>query len=223
VKNLLKEGFTPGILPEGDTGSRKTGVIPGQVYHTGDLMLDAALLFKDKALEQSSLLNDLALEGRPFILATIHRAENLDDPAALGEILQALHVLHKSMPVVFPVHPRTRQIIEQYRMPLQLLTVPPLGYLDMIALAQACQHVITDSGGLAREAFFFHKPSVIVMQNPFWPEIFEQGPSLQANADSSDILKKFQALGDKGKPFNTTIFGDGTAAEKISDILLASW
>lgn len=209
MENLLKEGYN--------------GAIASQVYNTGDLMLDAALLFKDKAREQSSLLSNLGLAGKPFILATIHRAENLDDPEALGEILKALHILHKSMPVIFPVHPRTRQIIEQHRIPLQLLTVPPIGYLDMIALAQACQYVVTDSGGLAREAFFFHKPSVIVMQTPFWPEIFEQGPSLQASADSDDILKKFQALGSKGKPFNTTIFGDGTAAEKISEILLASW
>jgi UDP-GlcNAc3NAcA epimerase len=227
MENLLKEGFTAGKLSDGNTGSRQAGTIrgaiAGQIYNTGDLMLDAALLFKNKAREQSSLLSDLGLEGKPFILATVHRAENLEDPKTLGEILKALHVLHKSMPVVFPVHPGTRQIIEQHQMSLQLLTVPPIGYLDMIALAQASQHVITDSGGLAREAFFFHKPSVIIMQNPFWPEIFEQGPSLQACADSEDILKKFRALGDNGKPFNTTIFGDGKAAEKISDILLASW
>ena len=206
MENLLKEGYSP-----------------GKIYNTGDIMLDAALLFKDKAREQSSLLRGLALEGKPFILATIHRAEHLDNPEALGEILKALNILHRSLPVVFPVHPRTKQVIDGYRIPLQVFTVPPVGYLDMIALTQASQHVITDSGGLAREAFFFHKPSIVVMRNPFWPEIFEHGPCLQASAKDTDILEKFQELGGKGLPFNTAVFGDGAAAEKISDILLASW
>jgi UDP-GlcNAc3NAcA epimerase len=230
MENLLKEGYTPG----GDTGDGKNGAIPGaesrkshaisgQIFNTGDIMLDAALLFKDKARNQSSLLRSLALEGTPFLLATIHRAENLDNPEALGEILKALNILHRSQPVVFPVHPRTRQVIDQHRIPLQVLTIPPVGYLDMIALTQACQHVITDSGGLAREAFFFHKPSIIVMRNPFWPEIFEHGPCLQSGAEQGEILERFQALGNKNEPFNTAIFGDGTAAEKISDILLAAW
>ncbi len=244
VENLLKEGFTPGRNQVGNPGEGKEAIsgtenpksgkisgmengknhgISGQIFNTGDIMLDAALLFKDKAREQSSLLRNLTLEGKPFILATIHRAENLDNPRALGEILTALNILHRSQPVVFPVHPRTRQVIDQHRIPLEVFTIPPVGYLDMIALTQACQQVVTDSGGLAREAFFFHKPSVIVMQNPFWPEIFEHGPSLQANAAEEEILEKFQALGNKNEPFNTTIFGDGTAAEKIRDILLAAW
>lgn len=205
------------------SGAGGSGVIDSLVYNTGDLMLDAALLFKDKARERSSLLRQLDLEGKPFILATIHRTENLEDPGVLREILHALHVLHRSLPVVFPVHPRTRQLIDQHGIPLQVLSVPPIGYLDMIALVQACRHVITDSGGLSREAFFFHKPSVIVMQHPFWPEILEHGPSLQADADSSDILEKFQALGNSSTPFKTELFGDGHAAERISDILLRSW
>lgn len=237
MENLLKEGYTAGggagVSGQIEAGKKDgergqpavggSGVIDSLVYNTGDLMLDAALLFKDKAREQSLLLRQLGLEGKPFILATIHRAENLDDPEALREILHALHVLHRSLPVVFPVHPRTRQLIDQHRIPLQVLTVPPIGYLDMMALVQGCRHVITDSGGLSREAFFFHKPSIIVMQHPFWPEILGSGSCMQADADSTDILEKFQGLENNSTPFKTELFGDGHAAEKISDILLASW
>lgn len=213
VENLRREGYTVG----------KGGAIASLVYNTGDLMLDAALLFKDTARKQSSLLRQLGLEGKPFVLATIHRAENLDHPEALREILQALHMLNQRIPVVLPVHPRTRQMIDQHRIAIEFITIPPIGYLDMMALIQACQHVITDSGGLSREAFFFCKPSVIVMEQPFWPEILEHGPCLQANADCADIVAKFHALETSRAPFQTELFGDGHAAEKITDILLASW
>ena len=98
--------------------------------------------------------------------------------------------------------------------------IPPVGYLDMLALIQASAYVITDSGGLSREAFFFRKPSVVVMQNPFWPEIFDNSPSLAATAGTEIILEKFRALRLTGRPFETGIFGDGHAAEKIAELIL---
>ena len=230
VENLLREGFTAGdvgpVSGAGDSsgvGAGKRGAIASLVYNTGDLMLDAALLFKDRAREQSSLLRQLGLKGKPFILATIHRTENLDHPEALREILQALVVLHQDMPVVFPLHPRTKRLIDQYGIAADIHTIDPVGYLDMMALVQACQHVITDSGGLSREAYFFRKPSVIVMERPFWPEILQHGPCLQANADRLDIVEKFRALGSNLLPFQPELFGDGHAAEKMADILLSIW
>ena len=235
VDNLLQEGFreapAPDPLPP-YTGIPNPGLpnhtglpnrSPGQVYLTGDLMLDAARLCKDQATHQSSVLREHSLEGRPFILATIHRAENTGDPATLRAILQALDRLHTEIPVLFPLHPRTRQIMDGLDLPVRVIMTPPVGYLDMLALVQSCQYVITDSGGLSREAYFFEKPSLVIMNNPFWPEIFEAGPSLQTKADMKEILQRFGELANSGRSFRAGIFGDGQAASRISSILSAAF
>jgi UDP-GlcNAc3NAcA epimerase len=105
-------------------------------------------------------------------------------------------------------------------MELRLITTPPLGYLDMLALVQAAGYVVTDSGGLSREAFFFQKPSVTVMKQMFWPEISLHGPSLAAAADTDSILTTFCALQGPLRSFDTRVFGDGHAAEKIGRLIL---
>lgn len=202
VDNLLKEGMPA-----------------TRVFNAGDLMLDASLLFADHARQVSSLPRDLTGD-RPFVLATIHRAENTDDPVRLGGILQALHAIHSDIPVIFPVHPKTRQVIDRCGLPLELIATPPLGYVDMLALVQTASYVITDSGGLSREAFFFAKPALVVMESPFWPEIFENGPCLSAKADPALILKRFLELTGLDRPFVKGVFGEGQAAGKIGEIIL---
>jgi UDP-GlcNAc3NAcA epimerase len=196
------------------------GMPPGTVHHTGDLMLDAALFYGRRAKQGSSYPGALLAPGQPFVLATIHRAENTDDPEALRQIVSALNDIHPEIPVVFPVHPRTTRALTDHRISLKVIPTPPLGYLDMLALVQASSFVITDSGGLSREAFFFCKPSIIVMKHPFWPEIFDNGPGKPSLADTRLILERFNAVRLDPRPFDTTVFGDGHAAEKISDILL---
>jgi UDP-GlcNAc3NAcA epimerase len=204
VNNLLKEGMSAAT-----------------VYNTGDLMLDAALLFGQRAKDSSTLVRQFLPDGQPFVLATIHRAENTDDPQVLAAVLEALHQIHNDIPVIFPVHPRTRQVIDAHGMELRLITTPPLGYLDMLALVQAAGYVVTDSGGLSREAFFFQKPSVIVMRQMFWPEISLHGPSLAAAANQTNsILTTFRALQGPLRSFDTRVFGDGHAAEKIGRLIL---
>jgi UDP-GlcNAc3NAcA epimerase len=202
-ENLLREGHDP-----------------RRVLNTGDLMLDAALLFARKANEESTLPATLFPEGRPFVLTTIHRAENTDDPRALAAILAALHEIHKEIPVVFPMHPRTQQVIDTYGFPFDLIATPPLSYLDMLALMQAARYVVTDSGGVAREAFFFQKSAVVVMNKTFWPEIEANSPSLAAPADTARILQQFDTMASSNKAFLTGVFGNGQAAEKISQGIL---
>lgn len=192
----------------------REGVSAHRVINSGDLMLDAALLFARRALD-STLPATLFPDGSPFVLTTIHRSENTD-PAALAAILRALHRIHEEIPVVFPLHPRTKQVIEAHRLPFRLISTPPLGYLDMLALMQAARYVVTDSGGLAREAFFFQKPTVVVMKKVFWPEIEENSPSLTAPADTEKILRQFRTMSSSDKAFRTGVFGQGQAAEKIS-------
>jgi UDP-GlcNAc3NAcA epimerase len=194
----------------------REGMPAARIHHTGDLLLDAALLFARQAQEYSTLPASLVPDGRPFVLATIHRAENTDDPAALGAVLEALHQIHRQIPVVFPLHPRTRQAIERHRLSFDLIGTPPLGYLDMLALLQAAGFVVTDSGGLCREAFFFQKPSLVVMERLFWPEVLEYGPNLTAGAETDTLVRQFNALSHQQRPFRPDVFGDGHAAEKIS-------
>lgn len=194
----------------------REGHAPDRILNTGDLMLDAALLFARRAIEASNLPAILFPDGCPFVLTTIHRAENTDDPRALGAILAALHEINQEIPVVFPLHPRTRQVIETHRLPFKLISTPPLSYLDMLALMQAARYVVTDSGGVAREAFFFQKSAVVVMKKTFWPEIEENSPSLAAPADTHRILQQFHAMAASNKAFRTGVFGNGQAAEKIS-------
>jgi UDP-GlcNAc3NAcA epimerase len=215
-ENLTREGFGEG------------GPIHSEVHVCGDLMLDAAFRFAERA-RQSGVLGGLPGIGKPgeqgedrgsaFILATIHRAENTEEPGALREILTALNTLHDRIPVVFPMHPRTRQALDGTGIVPRFVISPPLGYLDMLSLVQSCRSVITDSGGLAREAFFFSKPALVVMQNPFWPELFSHGRCLQAGALSSDILRRQEQLDQLSGPWMRDIFGDGHAAAKISEIL----
>jgi UDP-GlcNAc3NAcA epimerase len=213
-ENLLREGFGKG------------GPIRSEVHVCGDLLLDAALLFAERA-RQSGVLqglpggvwNGTKGVGPEFILATIHRAENTEEVGALREIIEALNTLHDEIPVVFPMHPRTRQALDQAGIVPRFVISPPLGYLDMLSLVQACQSVITDSGGLSREAFFFRKPTLVVMQNPFWPELFSHGRCLQAAALTPDILEKQKRLQTLSGPWTPDVFGDGRAAARISEIL----
>lgn len=196
------------------------GMPAERVHWTGDLMLDAALHFAAHSRETSGLAEELGMAGRAFALATIHRAENIDRPAELAEIIAALNRIHSELPVVFPVHPRTRRAMESQGLRPDVLCCPPLGYMDMLSLVQATSLVITDSGGLSREAFFFQKPSVIVMNRPFWPEILEHGPSMAAPADAELIVASFRALAARLRPFDTSAFGDGHAAETISHYII---
>jgi UDP-GlcNAc3NAcA epimerase len=207
-ENLLKEGF-------------RDGSIPSLVFNAGDLMLDAAMQYQASALVRP--ITDLGIDqARPFILATIHRAENTGDIERLQEIIRALNKLHQNTPVIFPMHPNTRQVISKHQLQIDFATCEPLGYLDNLALIQRSQCIITDSGGLSREGFFFRKPSLVIMEKPFWPELFLHGNCLQSNANQQKIIQGIQHLLEKNKPFKSDIFGDGHAAEKISDKILAA-
>ena len=208
LENLRKEGFGG-------------GTIPSRIFNTGDLMYDAALLFREKVLQPP--LTALNPGDAPFILATIHRAENTENIEILRSITGALNILHRTLPVIFPVHPKTRKALDAHRIPVDFITAPPLGYFDMLGLLHACRAVITDSGGLSREAFFFSKPALVVMKNPFWPEIFLHGNCLPTGAVTTEIIEKTKLLLESDKPFETGIFGDGNAAGKISEILLSAF
>jgi UDP-GlcNAc3NAcA epimerase len=209
VENLKKEGFF-------------SGVIHSAVYNSGDLMLDAALCFKDIALMKAKFPGTIDLE-QPFVLTTIHRAENTENITGLKNIISALNNIHQHTPVVFPMHPKTKTLIKKHAIPVSFMMLDALGYLDLLALTQKSAAVITDSGGLSRESFFFKKPTMVVMQNPFWPEIFVHGNCIQSGSDQEEIIVKYQSLLSTNKSFKTNVFGNGRAAENISNIISSAF
>ncbi|MFI5151923.1 MAG: non-hydrolyzing UDP-N-acetylglucosamine 2-epimerase [Chitinophagales bacterium] len=202
LENLQKEGYS-------------SGLINSKIINSGDLMLDATLSYQQLALERSTIMHDLDI-SKGFTLATIHRAENTSSIHALRQIVAALNKINEYSAVLFPMHPRTKTLITQHKIPMKFTVLEALGYLDMLALTQQARTVITDSGGLCREAFFLRRPTLVIMRSPFWPELFLHGPCLQSKASEIEILQMHQDLLNLKRAFKTDIFGDGQAARRIN-------
>jgi UDP-N-acetylglucosamine 2-epimerase len=193
------------------------------VHLVGDTMYDAVLHFSERAAQRSTLLRDLKLEPKQYCLATIHRPYNTDSPEVLRQILDALGEIGK--PVVLPVHPRTRAKLQAAgwtppplgeRFGLRL--IDPVGYLDMLQLERHAQLILTDSGGVQKEAFFFAVPCLTLRPETEWVETVESGWNVLVDTDPASILAGVQALRNKsGTP--PPLFGDGQAAQKIVRIL----
>jgi UDP-GlcNAc3NAcA epimerase len=164
-----------------------------------------------------TLLPSLGLAPGQFVLATIHRAANTDDPQTMGRIAQALNAI--PLPVVFPIHPRTRKLMEQYgtRLASTVQQIDPVGYLDMLTLEHTAQRVATDSGGIQKEAFLLGVPCVTLRDTTEWPETVEAGWNVLVGSDPDAIvaaLKRPPPPPPSGSPF-----GAGDAALRIAESL----
>lgn len=201
VANLAKEGF-PYTMANG---------LPQHVAQVGDVMQDSAQLFATRA----SAPEGLALRDG-FVLATIHRAENTDHPHRLAAIVAALDVVAQSTPVVLPVHPRTRHILAQQQItPRHITLIEPVGYLQMLWLLQRCGLVVTDSGGVQKEAFFMGKACVTLRDQTEWVELLEVGANELVGAEQDKIVTAVQrnlgrAVHDEGQ-----LYGGGHAAVRV--------
>lgn len=202
----------------------REGIDGGRVHLVGDVMYDAVLRYRDEAHRASTVLSELALERGRYALATVHRAENTDDPERLATIFDALSTVGEQVRVVVPLHPRTRNALgrwgldERYRGRLEL--VDPVGYFDMLRLVEEARVVVTDSGGVQKEAYFLGTSCVTVRSETEWIELVEIGqnvvvPPISAERLASAILES-EWSGDSGE----RPFGDGTAAEAILHLLV---
>jgi UDP-GlcNAc3NAcA epimerase len=218
VGNLIREGLMNGVW-------------------VGDVMYDAALIFSELAGRRSTILSDLALTPKSYYLATIHRAYNTDDPDRLSELLATLSIL--DLPVVFPLHPRTRAKINEFSLseriapmvaqspPLKndtevagLKLVPPVSYLDMLVLEQNARMILTDSGGVQKEAYFFAVPCITLRPETEWIETVQAGWNRVVDTDSIQILWAVrQAIWPDSPP--PPVFGDGHAASHIVKRMLS--
>ncbi|MEI7456634.1 MAG: UDP-N-acetylglucosamine 2-epimerase (non-hydrolyzing) [Nitrosomonadales bacterium] len=194
---------------------RAEGIVNG-VHNAGDVMYDVALFYRNRAKHQTTILNDLGLIDRGFSLATCHRAENTDDPKRLAEIVAALVKVADSMPVILPLHPRTRKLIQDYGLGLGAVTVvDPLPFLEMVALEQAAKVILTDSGGVQKEAFFYGVPCVTMRDETEWVETVELGWNQLVGASEQAILSAASKPMTSLQENTTAPYGDGAAAHKI--------
>jgi UDP-GlcNAc3NAcA epimerase len=202
------------------------GIASEKVHLVGDVMYDVSRLVIDHPERRTDIIRRLGLEDGGYALATLHRQENTDDPQRLFEILKALAALADRMEVVLPLHPRTRNVItgwEHGAWPLQKLKVSdPVGFFDMATLLSGARLVVTDSGGLQKEAFFHRVPCVTVRDETEWVELVTLGWNrLPAAMDAISIERAIaEALGSSAG-WEAAPYGDGRAAERILDALLA--
>lgn len=200
IRNLNAEGIVDcgdGIKP---TADKK------RVCMTGDIMYEASLYYREH--------NTVKINEKDFILLTIHRQENTDNIERLSSIVKAINQL-KDERFVFPVHPRTRKILAQNNLDFEshVKLIDPIGYFEMIAYEENCKCVLTDSGGVQKEAFFFEKPCITMRDSTEWVELVESGWNTLTGADAGKIV---QAVKNAKKPDDVPLlYGKGNCAELI--------
>ena len=220
IHNLEQEGFQTGAKPP------YTIDHPG-VFHCGDIMYDNSLYYGTIAAEKTTILKDLDLKVNDFVLATVHREENTDQPKNLNAIFSAfLEIANlNKLTVVIPVHPRTRKMMaslleknihQQLTESIYIKFIQPVSFLEMTMLEQSCKMVLTDSGGVQKEAYFFKKPCLILREETEWVELVENGCATITGTDSVKIIESFTNFFHKKEVLNfAPVFGDGKAAEFI--------
>lgn len=199
------------------------GITGESVVLVGDVMLDAANYFSEKPIDKNSIVHEI--KSNDYILATIHRQENTADVEKFISILNFLESVNKHTNIVFQVHPRVASLVAEYKKRVTrsgILFVPPMGYLEMVQMQKNSVLIITDSGGLQKEAYFFKKPCVTLRSETEWVELVNAGwnvlldPSDSANLDVSKVLARVGTTGD-----DKMLYGDGSASRQIMDTLLS--
>lgn len=198
------------------------GLDDRDIYRVGDVMYDAAVFYADRARRSSRVLERLALEPGRFVLATVHRAENTDRSERLRSIMEGLGRVAAALPVVLPLHPRTRAACEAAGIDPSgrgLTVIEPLGYLDMVELERNARVIATDSGGVQKEAYFHGIPCVTLRDETEWVELVEEGVNVLVGAAADAIVA---AVLD-GPPIRSAakgLYGEGDAAQRIAAVLM---
>ncbi len=206
VENLKQEGITQGV------------------HLVGDVMYDAVLMYGDLAEKKSAILNNLNLVPKSYALATVHRAENTDDPNRLSSIFMAFkEIAKKGLSVIVPLHPRTRRALSSLNpnplplTPHALRLIDPVSYLDMLVLEKHAKVILTDSGGVQKEAFFFKVPCVTLREETEWVETVDAGWNVLVGSDPDKIIQA--ALGACSGEETICPYGDGQSSKLIVNIL----
>lgn len=206
VHNLANEGIQQGVL------------------NVGDVMYDVAKHYSNIASNQSQILSTMKIVPQQYALATCHRAENTDDRERLSQILEALVAISKDMPVVLPLHPRTRKLIHAFGLEsnlTKLLITDPLPFLDMMALEQSAKIILTDSGGVQKEAFFYGTPCITMRDETEWVETVQMGWNCLTGANTARIIQAFNNFSITApSPPISAPYGTGQASSLIMERIL---
>jgi UDP-N-acetylglucosamine 2-epimerase (non-hydrolysing) len=207
----------------------REGISPEQIHFVGNVMIDTLLCNKDKAL-RTQALDSFGVEAGQYVVITLHRPSNVDDPAVLDNILQAVERLQEKLPVIFPVHPRTRARIEAFGFKERVSILPnlhtcePLGYLDFLHLLARALVVLTDSGGIQEETTILGIPCLTLRENTERPITLTEGTNRLVSTDPERLAVEIERIlhGDipRGR---TPELWDGRAAERIVQVLLNDW
>ncbi|GGX19494.1 non-hydrolyzing UDP-N-acetylglucosamine 2-epimerase [Aquimarina muelleri] len=207
--------FTPTKIA--DINLNNEGVSENIIVNVGDVMLDASLFYLKKAEEKSTILKDLSLEKGNFVLSTIHRANNTDNINRLKIIFENLERVANSDLIVLPLHPRTKKSLLEINFDFnssKIKFIEPIGYLDMVILQKNCKLIITDSGGVQKEAYFHKKPCITLRNETEWVELVDKGYNFlwNENIDLIELINKVEYL-----EFDDTeyLYGNGDASKKI--------
>lgn len=196
------------------------GISGERVAMVGDVMYDATLAFRERAARLSTIRDRLSLAAGDYALCTIHRAENTGDIERLSNIVAAVSLLSQTMRVVLPLHPRTRAVLEETGLlkapPSGLSIVKPLGYLDMVCMEAGAALIVTDSGGVQKEAYFHRVPCVTLRDETEWRELVDAGWNrLAPPRDAETMVRRMlDAVGSRGKDLD--LYGDGNAAQRVA-------
>lgn len=204
IENLQKEGFTN---------------LPAKMVKCGDIMKDAVEFYSKISEEKSSIISRLKLIPNEFVLATIHRQENTDDLEKLKEIFEGLQLISKEKQVVLPLHPRTKAILTAHQLTYGIQIIDPVGYFDMLELLKKCNLVVTDSGGLQKEAFFNKKHCIIAREETEWVELVANGFAKIVGSDKEKTLQVFNSFQDSTANFEMDLFGENVGEKVYGEIL----
>ncbi|MCZ2222892.1 MAG: UDP-N-acetylglucosamine 2-epimerase (non-hydrolyzing) [Chitinophagales bacterium] len=202
IQNLKNEGYDN---------------IDCNIHLTGDVMLDAALYYQKK--NNSTILKTLNIAPNNYFLCTIHRAENTNEIGRLSSIINALNELNKQYKVIVPLHPRTVKYIAEYNLKTEFAIIDPVGYFDMLQLIANARMILTDSGGLQKEAFFFHKFCITLRDETEWVELVQNDCNKLVGANEEKILLATQYFLKSNFPQHLSLYGNGRAGDKIAAIL----
>lgn len=209
IDNLVNEGFEN---------------MPIKIVKSGDIMKDAVEYYSQFSQQKSTIISDLKLEKNEFVLATIHRQENTDDLSNLNSIFAGLETIGKEKTVVLPLHPRTKGILKANNLNFNIKIIDPVGYFDMLELLKNCNLVLTDSGGLQKEAFFNKKHCIIAREETEWIELVTNGFAKIVGTNTVKMIEAFTNFQNSTINFEVDLYGNNIGENMYKEILkIVEW
>ena len=193
--------------------------LPIKIVKSGDIMKDAVIYYGKTSAEKASYYKSLNLITNNFVLATIHRQENTDDINKLKEIFEGLEEISKIKEVVLPLHPRTKSILEKHNIKPNIRLIEPVGYFDMLELLKNCNLVVSDSGGLQKEAFFNQKHCIIAREETEWVELVTNGFATIIGSNKTKMIKAFNNYQNSTADFSKNLYGNDVGENMYREIL----